>query len=306
MLGYIAKRALYSLFALFGVATVTFFAVFASGDPVLLMLPPGLQSEEDIATVRRIFGLDKPLPQQYADFLLRAVRGDFGRSIRYDIPAMDLVLERLPATIELAVAAVVIGALIGIPLGIIAANRKGSPLDGAIVVFSTLGLSAPAFWIGTMAIVLFAVHWRVFPPSGRGQLEHLVMPAVTLATVQMPVLLRFTRSAMLDVLSREYITTARSKGLLPRVVLYRHAFRNAMIPVVTLLGLEMGTLLGGAVITETVFAWPGIGQLVVDSVLIRDFPVVIAAVLTAATMFVVINFLVDILYLYINPTVRLR
>ena len=306
MLRYIAKRALYSVFALYGVATVTFFAVFASGDPVLLMLPPGMQSEEEIATVRRIFGLDKPLPLQYADFLARAARLDFGRSLRYDIPAMDLVLERLPATIELAVAAVVIGAVVGIPLGILAASRRGSPLDGAIVVISTLGLSAPTFWIGTMAIVLFAVQWRVFPPSGRGDVVHLVMPAVTLATVQMPVLLRFTRAAMVDVLSREYITTAHAKGLARRLILYRHAFRNAMIPVVTLLGLEMGTLLGGAVITETVFAWPGIGQLVVESVLIRDFPVVIGAVLTAAAMFVAINFLVDILYMYINPTVRLR
>jgi len=239
MHNYIAKRALYSLFALFGVASVTFFAVFASGDPVLLMLPPGSQSEEQIAIVRRIFGFDRPLPLQYVDFLADAIRGDFGRSIRYDIPAMALVLERLPATVELAVAAVIIGAVIGIPLGILAANRRGSPLDGAVVVVSTLGLSAPTFWIGTMAIVLFAVHWHIFPPSGRGGIEQLVLPAVTLATVQMPVLLRFTRSAMLDVLAREYIATAHSKGLGPRVVLYRHAFRNAMIPVVTLLGLEM-------------------------------------------------------------------
>jgi peptide/nickel transport system permease protein len=306
MLRYIATRGIYSVFALFGVATVTFFAVFASGDPVLLMLPPGNQSEEEIELVRRIFGLDKPLWLQYVDFLWRGVRGDFGRSLRYDMPSMQLVMERLPATIELAVAAVLIGALIGIPLGILAASKKGSPLDGAIMIASTLGLSAPTFWIGTMAIVVFAVNWRIVPPSGRGEPVQLILPALTLATVQMPVLLRFTRSAMIDVLGREYIATAHAKGLGSRVVLYRHAFRNAMIPVVTLLGLEMGTLLGGAVITETVFAWPGIGQLVVNSVLIRDFPVVIAAVLTAAAMFVAINFLVDLLYMYINPTVRLR
>lgn len=306
MLRYIARRVLYSLLALLGVATVTFFAVYASGDPVLLMLPPGNQSSAEVEHMRRILGLDKPLFAQYLDFLANAARGDFGHSLRYDTPAMDLVLERLPATVELALLAVFLGAVIGIPLGILAASRKGSLLDSAVLVVSTLGLSAPTFWIGTMLIVVFAVHWRVFPPSGGGSFEKIVLPAVTLATVQMPVLLRFTRAAMIDVLSRDYITTARSKGLAPRIVLYRHAFRNAMIPVVTLLGLEMGTLLGGAVLTETVFAWPGIGQLVVLSVLIRDFPVVIASVLTAAAMFVVINLLVDVLYLYINPTVKLR
>lgn len=306
MLRYIAERFVYSIFALVGVATITFFAVFATGDPALLMLPPGNQSEAEIEAVRRIFGLDRPLPVQFFDFLADAARGDFGSSLRYDVPAMSIVLERLPATIVLALAAVVLSAIVGVPLGILAASRRGSPLDSAVLVLSTLGLSAPTFWIGTMLIVLFAVHWRVFPPSGGGSIDKLILPALTLATVQMPVLLRFTRAAMIDVLSREYITTAHSKGLGRRVVMYRHAFRNAMIPVVTLLGLEMGSLLGGAVITETVFAWPGIGQLVVLSVLIRDFPVVIAGALTAATMFVFINFIVDILYLYINPSVRLR
>ena len=306
MLKYFARRVLYSLLALLGVVTVTFFAVYASGDPVLLMLPPGNQSDAEVEIMRRILGLDRPLALQYLEFVANAARGDFGQSLRYDTPAMDLVLERLPATVELAVLAVLLGAVIGIPLGVLAASRKGSPLDSAVIVVSTLGLSAPTFWIGTMLIVVFAVHWRIFPPSGGGSWEKIVLPAVTLATVQLPVLLRFTRAAMIDVLSRDYVTTARSKGLSPRIVLYRHAFRNALIPVVTLLGLEMGTLLGGAVLTETVFAWPGIGQLVVLSVLIRDFPVVIASVLTAAAMFVVINLLVDLLYRVFNPTVRLR
>jgi peptide/nickel transport system permease protein len=305
MLAYIARRIAFSLFALFGVSAITFFAVFLSGDPAVLLLPPEAQSPQEIARFREIMGLDKPLPIQYVEFLGRAVRGDFGRSLKYNVPAATLIWERLPSTMVLAASAVVVSALVGIPLGILAAVKRGSWFDDAVIWFSTLGLAAPSFWIGTMLIVVFAVQWRVLPPSGGGSLDKLILPTITLASGFVAVLARFTRSGMLDVLSKEYVVTAHAKGLPARAVLFRHALRNTMIPIVTLLGLEMGTLLGGAVVTENVFAWPGIGQLVVMSVFNRDYPLVVACVLTAAALFIVVNLLVDILYVYINPTVRL-
>jgi ABC-type dipeptide/oligopeptide/nickel transport system permease component len=218
---------------------------------------------------------------------------------------MTLVVERLPATIALALSAVVVSAVIGIPLGIVAAAKRGSLLDDTVIALSTLGLAAPSFWIGTMLIVVFAVQFRLFPPSGGGSLDKLVLPTITLAAGFVAILARFTRSGMIDVLGREYITTARAKGLHARVVLLRHALRNTLIPIVTLLGVEMGALLGGAVVTENVFAWPGIGQLVVQSVFNRDYPLVIATVLTASFMFMIVSLVVDVLYVYINPTVRL-
>jgi peptide/nickel transport system permease protein len=305
MIAYIGKRIAFSVFALFGVSAITFFAVFASGDPAVMLLPPEAQSPQEIARFRQLMGLDKPLPVQYVEFIGRALQGDFGRSLKYNVPASTLVLERLPATMVLAASAVLVSALVGIPLGVLAAVKKGSLLDDAVITLSALGLAAPSFWIGTMLIVVFAVQFRIFPPSGGGSLDKLVLPTITLASGFIAVLARFTRSGMLDVLSKEYVTTAHAKGLPTGAVLFRHALRNTMIPIVTLLGLELGTLLGGAVVTENVFAWPGIGQLVVLSVFNRDYPLVIASVLTAATTFIVVNLLVDILYVYINPTVRL-
>lgn len=303
MLQYFLRRLLYSVFALFGVSFVTFVAVFASGDPVALMLPPETRPEQ-IAEFRTRMGLDDPLPLQYLRFAGRAIQGDFGRSLRHDQPAMALVTERLPATILLATSAVFVSALVGIPLGILAATKRGSLLDDVVVTVSTLGLAAPTFWIGSMLILLFSIEWRLLPPSGGETLDRLILPVVTLALGFIAVLTRFTRSGMLDVLSREYITTARAKGLPGRMVLLRHALRNTMIPIVTLLGLELGALLGGAVVTENVFAWPGIGRLVVTSVGARDYPLVVACVLVAAAMFIVVNLLVDLLYTALNPTVR--
>lgn len=305
MLAYVGQRIVFSVFALMAVSAVTFFAVFSSGDPAVMLLPPDSQSPQEIEKFREMMGLDKPLPIQFVEFLGRAVQGDFGRSLKYNVPAATLIMERLPSTIVLAVSAVVLSAAIAIPLGILAAVKRGSWFDDAVIMLSTLGLAAPSFWIGTMLIVLFAVQFRVFPPSGGGSFDKLVLPTITLASGFIAVLTRFTRSGMLDVLSKEYVTTAHAKGLPKSAVLVRHAFRNTMIPIVTLLGLEMGTLLGGAVVTENVFAWPGIGQLVVTSVFNRDYPLVVACVLTAATLFILVNLLVDILYVYINPTVRL-
>ncbi len=304
MIGYLVRRLAYGLLALLGVSVITFLTIFAAGDPTLLILPPGSHSEEELAIARAALGLDRPLPVQYFEFLSRAVQGDFGRSLRFSIPSMQLVMERLPNTILLASSAVLLASVVGIPLGIVAALRKGSRLDDIVVTLSSLGLAAPSFWIGTMLIVIFAVHLGWFPPSGTGSWRHLVMPMVTLAAAPIPVLVRFTRAGMIDVLSREYITTAHAKGLHPRTVLYRHALRNTLIPVVTILGLEMGALLGGAVVTENVFGWPGIGQLVVASVINRDLPVVMTVVLVGSAIFILANLIVDLLYLVINPTIR--
>lgn len=306
MIGYTFRRILYGLLALLGVSVITFLTVFAAGDPTLLILPPGSHSPEEIAIARSALGLDRPLPVQYLEFLGRAVQGDFGRSLRFSIPSMQLVQERLPNTILLATSAVLLASVVGIPLGIVAALRKGSKLDDIVVTVSSLGLAAPSFWIGTMLIVLFSVHLGWFPPSGTGSWRNLVLPMVTLAAAPVPVLVRFTRAGMIDVLSREYITTAHAKGLHPRVVLYRHALRNTLIPVVTILGLEMGALLGGAVVTENVFGWPGIGQLVVAAVIGRDLPVVLTVVLVGSAIFILANLIVDLLYVVINPTIRVR
>ena len=305
MISYIGKRIAFSLFALIGVTAITFFAVFASGDPAVMLLPPEAQSAEEIAKFREMMGLDRPLPVQFVEFLGRAARGDFGRSLKYNVPASTLIAERLPSTMVLAASAVLVSALIGIPLGVLAAVKRGSIIDDIVILTSTLGLAAPSFWIGTMLIVVFAVQLRLVPPSGGGSLDKLILPTITLASGFIAVLARFTRSGMLDVLSKEYVMTAHAKGLHERAVLFNHALRNTMIPIVTLLGLEMGTLLGGAVVTENVFAWPGIGQLVVMSIFNRDYPLVVACVLTAAALFILVNLLVDILYVCINPTVRL-
>jgi peptide/nickel transport system permease protein len=306
VISYTLRRVAYGFLALIGVSIITFVAIFAAGDPILLLLPPGSHSPEELELARASLGLDRPLPVQYFEFLSRALQGDFGRSLRFSIPSMQLVLERLPNTMLLASVAVVLSSAIGIPLGIISALRKGSRLDDIVVAITSLGLAAPSFWIGTMLILVFSVNLRWFPPSGTGSWLNLVLPAVTLAAAPLPVFVRFTRAGMIDVLSREYITTARSKGLHPRTVLFRHALRNTLIPVVTILGLELGALLGGAVVTENVFGWPGIGQLVVASVTNRDLPVVLTVVLTGSAIFILANLIVDLLYVYINPTIRVR
>jgi peptide/nickel transport system permease protein len=306
VISYVLRRVLYGFLALVGVSIITFLMVFAAGDPVLLLLPPGSHSPEELAIAREALGLDRPLPVQYLEFASRALQGDFGRSLRYSIPSLQLVLERLPYTIQLATTAVIIASAIGIPLGVLAALRKGSKLDDTVVALTSVGLAAPSFFIGTMMILVFSVNLGWFPPSGTGSWRNLVMPALTLAAAPLPVFVRFTRAGMIDVLSREYMTTARSKGLHPRTVLYRHALRNTMLPVVTIFGLELAALLGGAVVTENVFGWPGIGQLVVASVTNRDLPVVLTVVLVASFIFIVANLIVDVLYVYINPQIRFQ
>jgi peptide/nickel transport system permease protein len=303
VIAYIFRRLAYTALVLLGVSAITFFAVFASGDPIAIMLPPDAGPRQ-VEEFRKIMGLDRPVVVQYAQFVVRAVQGDFGRSLRHDLPAMALILERLPATLALAASALAVSTLLAIPLGVFSATRRGSLLDDAVIATSALGLAAPTFFFGSMLILVFAVTLPWLPPSGGGSPDRLILPVATLAFGRIAVLTRFTRSGMIDVLSRQYIRTARAKGLPGPAVVYRHALRNTLIPVVTLVGLEMGSLLGGAVITENVFAYPGVGRLIVQAVEQRDFPIVVAGVLVTAALFSLVNLAVDILYSVINPTVR--
>lgn len=299
----ISSRFFDAVIALFGVTLVVFLLVHLSGDPALLMLPMEA-TPEDIAQFREAMGFDDPLYIQYLRFLKNALQGDFGESLRIGQPAFSLVLERLPATLELTFASIVIAVLIGVPAGILAATRRYSSWDTAAMGGAVLGQAVPVFWLGIMLILLFGVTLRWFPTHGRGTLSHLVLPALALSSFSTASIARLTRSAMLETLEQDYVRTAWSKGLPGRAVIFLHALRNAMIPVVTIIGIQFGTLLGGAVITETIFAWPGVGRLVVQAVYGRDFPVVQAVVVVVAGGFVLINLLVDIIYIFLDPRIR--
>lgn len=300
---YLLRRFGRAVIALWGVSTIVFIVMRLSGDPAVLLLPQEA-SREDVLRLRQDLGLDDPLLVQYGRFLGHAVTGNFGESLRHKEPAMHLVCDHLWATLELALAAFCIAALVAVPIGILAAVRANRVYDHLVMSLALIGQSAPTFWIGIMLILGFGLGLHWFPIGGRGTLRHLVMPALTLGAFAMASIARLTRSAMLDVIRLDYITTARSKGLSERRIIWRHAFKNAAIPVVTIMGLQFGTLLGGAVVTETVFSWPGIGRLAIQGIYNRDYPIVQAAVFVAAAFFVGINFLVDLLYTFLDPRIR--
>ena len=300
---YLLRRLGRTLFVLWGVSTLVFGVMRLSGDPAVLLLPQEA-SREDVQRLRQELGLDDPLLLQYGRFLGHAVTGDFGESLRHKEPAMRLVQAHLWATFELACAAFVIAVVVAVPLGILAAIKPNRVSDHVVMSLALLGQSAPTFWIGIMLILVCGLGLRWFPIGGRGTLRHLVMPALTLGAFAMASIARLTRSAMLDVLRLDYITTARAKGLSEGRVVWWHALKNAAIPVVTIMGLQFGTLLGGAVVTETVFAWPGIGRLAIQGIYNRDYPIVQASVFVAAVFFVSINFLVDLLYTLLDPRIR--
>ena len=304
MLGYLAWRSLHSLLLLWLVTVVVFGLLHLTpGDPASLML--GEQATpEQIRDLRHALGLDEPLVTQYAWFLGHAVRGDFGASIRAQRPALEVVLERLPATLLLTAGAFTFALCVGLPIGVISAVKRLSLWDHGSMALALMGQSMPVFWLGLMLIVVFSVHLRWLPVSGAGGPEHLVLPAVTLGTFLIGLIIRLTRSSMLDVLGQDYVRTARAKGLAERAVIVRHALRNALIPVVTLLGLQLGILLGGAVITETVFAWPGVGMVTVTAIYQHDYPVVQCAVFISAVLVVSINWAVDVLYHVLDPRIR--
>lgn len=302
MWSYIVRRILQSFLVLLGATLVAFAITRTTGDPVKLMLPEDATPEE-VSAMRIRMGLDRPILVQYFDFLGRVVSGDLGNSIRQKTGVAGLILERLPATLELTFSALLISVIIAFPVGIFVALRRNSVWDLLGTSFSLLGQAMPTFWTGLMLILIFGVKLQVLPISGRGSLAHLVMPAATLGLFVTGRITRLIRSGMLEVMSQEYIRTARAKGLFERTVVWVHALRNASIPVVTLIGLEFASLLSGAIIIETVFAWPGMGRLVVNAVFQRDFPVVQGVVLISAVIFVVVNLIVDLLYSLLDPRI---
>ncbi|WP_040407833.1 ABC transporter permease [Amycolatopsis nigrescens] len=292
-----------ALLVLLVVATVAFFLVRLSGDPVKLLLPPDATADQE-ATLRASLGLDRPLLAQYLDYLAGLPRLDFGTSLFYDQPVADVLFARLPATLELAAAAIVVALVLAIPAGIMAALRRGRATDTGVMTGVLIGQSTPPFWVGILLILVFAVQLKVLPASGYGSFAHLVLPAVTLAVYSVAMIARLLRSSLVDVLGSDYIRTARAKGLGTGSVVLSHGLRNASLPVITVVGLEVGSMLGGAILTEQVFSWPGVGRLTVEAIANRDFPMVQAAVLFFAATFVLVNLVVDLSYTLLDPRVR--
>jgi peptide/nickel transport system permease protein len=300
---YLFSRLAQTLLVVFLSLTAVFFLARLGGDPVLLFLPMDIQAK-DLNEFRQRLGFNDPLPVQYGRFMAGAVRGDFGESLRYKQDALGLVLERLPATLKLGGSALLLTFLLAIPVGVISAMRRGSVWDFVGMGGAVLGQAIPGFWLGLMLIYLFSVQLGWLPTGGTGGVVHYVMPVIVLASFYAARIARLTRSAVLDVLGEDFILTARAKGLAELVVVAKHTLRNAAIPIVTLAGLETGQLLGGAVITETIFAWPGVGRLTVQALLNRDFPLVLAAVFVISLTYTLTNLVVDLLYGWIDPRTR--
>jgi len=303
---YFFRRFLWMLFVLWGVTLLVFFAIHlpGGGDPSMLYLPLDA-TREQLDAFRHRMGFDQPVHIQYLRWLGRAVCGDFGTSLRYTKPVFPLILERMPATLELAIAAQIFALVLAFPLGVLAAVRRNSIYDGLTMLGALFGQSMPGFWLGLMLMLIFGVVLRLLPISGRGGPKHLILPAITLGTFFLARDTRLMRSGMLEVLGQDYITTARSKGLGERAIVWVHALKNALIPLITMVGMDFGALLAGTVVTETVFAWPGVGRLVFMAINQRDFPLIQAAVFLFALIFVVTNLLVDVSYTYLDPRVRL-
>jgi peptide/nickel transport system permease protein len=300
---YLVARLAQTLLVVLLSATAVFGMVRLTGDPVLLFMPMDIQAK-DVDEYRERLGFNDPLVVQYGRFLAGAVRGDFGESLRYRRDALGLVLERVPATLLLAGTALALTLLVAVPLGILSAVRRNGLIDHLGTVLTVLGQATPGFWLGLMLIYLFAVQLRWLPTGGIGTVAHLVMPAIVLAAFYAARVARLTRSAVLDTLNEDYVLTARAKGLGETRVVGKHTLRNSAIPIVTLAGLEAGQLLGGAVVTETIFAWPGLGRLTVQALLNRDFPVVMAAVFFTSLVYTSMNLVVDLAYGWLDPRVR--
>jgi peptide/nickel transport system permease protein len=292
-----------ALLVLLCTATVSFFLVRLSGDPVKLLLPPDATAHQE-AVLRGSLGLDRPLVNQYLDFLWGLLHFDLGNSIFYNQPVSHVLADRLPATLELAAAALVVTLVIAVPAGIVAAMRRGRASDRGVMTGVLLGQSTPPFWVGILLILVFAVGLHALPASGYGTFANLVLPSITLSVYSIAVVARLLRSSLIDVLSSDHIRTARAKGFGPVKTVLTHGLRNASLPVVTVIGLEVGSLLGGAILTEQVFSWPGVGQLTIEAISNRDFPLVQATVLFFAATFVVVNLLVDLSYSFLDPRVR--
>lgn len=321
MLAYILRRLAQSALVVFVMSALVFAGVYAIGNPVDILINPQADQAE-IARATEALGLDKPLPLQYWSFLTNALAGELGRSFASNVPAIDLILQRMPATIELALMAMVIAIVLGLPLGLWAGLKPDSVSAKAIMAGSILGFSLPTFWVGLMLIMVFSVWLGWLPPTGRGQtvnvlgievsfltldgLRHLFMPALNLALFKLALLIRLTRAGTREAMVQDYVRFARAKGVSERSVVRVHVLKNILIPIVTVIGLEFGSVIAFAIVTETIFAWPGMGKLLIDSINVLDRPVIVAYLLVIVLMFVIINLLVDLIYTALDPRVRLR
>lgn len=300
---FLAGRLVHLVWVLLAVSILVFLLIHLSGDPIRLLTPLDAKPE-DVERVRRLYGLDQPIPVQYVRFLKNLLRGDLGESFRYQRPAFELVMQRLPATALLALVTLGVTIAVGIPVGLWMASHAGRAADWVISILTFVFISLPSFWLGVLLILLFADRLRVLPSSGFESPAHLVLPCLTLSVYTTGLITRLVRADVLEVLRQDFIRTARAKGVGARMVLTHHALRNALISAVTVLGLQLGNLLGGSVVVESVFAWPGVGWLMLQGIQTRDLPLVRAVVLVVGTAFVLINLVVDVLYLYLDPRIR--
>ena len=306
MIRHLFYRFLVTLPALWLILTLVFLLIhIVPGDPVQQMLGESARAE-DVQQLRHALGLDLPLHVQYGRYLRGLVSGDWGASLRFQRPVLRIILERYPATLQLALAALLVCAVIAIPAGVLAADRRGRAPDRTVSFFTLLGLSVPNFALGPLLILLFSIQFGWLPVSGRGSFLNLILPAITLGAALAAILTRMVRSSMIEELSADYVRTARAKGLPESAVLFRHAFRNALIPIITILGLQFGTLLAGAIVTESIFAWPGIGRLTVQAIQSRDYPLLQGCILLISFSYVLVNLLTDFLYALVDPRIRLQ
>lgn len=305
MATFLITRLVRGVLVMLGAVTVVFFIGRLTGDPAYHILG-AFVTRNDIIEFRHLMGFDQPLWVQYFRYILSVLQGNMGTSFYYHTPAFGLVMERFPATLELTFAGMAVALLVSIPAGLLAAMKRGTLLDMLAMLGAVLGQAIPVFWLGIMLIYVFSLKLGLLPPAGRNGFAYIILPAITLGTYSAATIARLTRSTMLDVLSQDYIRTARAKGLMERAVIVGHAFKNAAIPIVTMIGLQLGTLLGGAIVTETVFAWPGVGELVVRAIAQRDFPLVQATVLMVSLGFVVLNLVVDLIYTWLDPRIHYR
>jgi ABC-type dipeptide/oligopeptide/nickel transport system permease component len=300
---YIVRSVVQLVLVLLAVGSAVFLLVFMSGDPVMLMVPMNA-SREEIDALREALGLNQPLWVQYGRYMGRAVQGDFGVSIKAGQPALDLVMERIPATLELGFAGMILATVVGMSVGIVSALKRDSWIDAAGRVLALGSQAMPIFWLGLILIIIFSVKLRLLPPFGRGGISALILPAITMATYNIPLILRLTRSTLFDVMHQDYVRTARAKGLSEGRVVLAHILRNAAIPLVTVIGMNFGRILGGAIVTETVFAWPGVGLLSIDAVFTADYPVIMASTIVLVVSVVLVNFLTDLTYGVLDPRIR--
>lgn len=315
MAKYIFNRLFHSVLVMFTISFIVFFIMFKAGDPVELMLPIDA-TQQEVIEMKHALGLDQSFIVQYGKFLENVVQGNLGNSFRYGQPALDIVIERFPATLELSVLAMIFSIILGIPLGIISSLKPNSILSRFIMLFSLIGISVPVFWTGMILVLVFSVVLGVLPSSGRGEvflftsaltwdgIKHLIMPVITLSAFQLALILRLTRTGMMEVLLQDYIKLATAKGVPRKVIVYYHALKNTLIPLITVIGIQFGQLVAFTIITETIFAWPGTGKLIIDSIQNLDRPIVVAYLLCISVIFVAINFIVDVLYTFIDPRVR--